>query len=429
MWSAIHFYSSESMFFDDQKIHLLEKLAAELSFAIEPLQREEEQKRVEEALRQAQKLESLGLLAGGIAHDFNNLLVAILGQTSLALELLPAESPARTHVEKAVNAARSATDLTRQLLAYCGRGQFRVVPINLNTLIQDNLHLLKVALPQNVWLRSRLTEPLPFIDGDVGQLQQVVMNLIINAAEAIGANPGVVLVTSSTFYVTPTDDRLWQYTGAALAPGPYVTLAVQDNGSGMDAATMSRAFDLFFTTKLAGRGLGLTAVLGIVRGHKGGLRVDSEVGKGTTFTLFFPISAAQTTQPTRSETVRATGITHGLVLVIDDEALVREAVTDILEAEGLMVLAAADGESGLAVYRARQRDIRLVLLDLSMPGLSGVDTFHALRQLNPAVSVILSSGYHQDEATHPFVGQGLTGFLQKPYDVEALVQAIRRHLE
>ncbi|MBI5566267.1 MAG: PAS domain S-box protein, partial [Chloroflexi bacterium] len=206
VWGVIQFYAAEPAFFDDQELRLLAELAADLAYAVESLQREEQRRQAEEALRQTQKIESIGILAGGIAHDFNNLLVAMLGQTSLALEQLPAESIARSHIEKAVGAARRAADLTRQLLAYSGRGQFQIAPLNLNTLIQENLHLFEVAVPKNVRLVSELMESLPAIDGDVGQLQQVVMNLIINATEAIGRNPGTVSITTNLYTVTPADD-------------------------------------------------------------------------------------------------------------------------------------------------------------------------------------------------------------------------------
>ncbi len=380
LWGVIHFYAAELAFFDEQETGLLEELAADLAYAIESLQIDEQRQQAEDAMRQAQKLESLGVLAGGIAHDFNNLLVAMLGQSSLALKQLPAESTAHAHIEKAVGAARRAADLTRQLLAYSGRGQFQVLPVNLNTLLQENLHLFEVAIPKNVRLVSDLAESLPFISGDVGQMQQVVMNLIINAAEAIGRNLGTVRVATNTYYITPTDVQLWKYVGSPLTPGLYATLSVRDNGSGMNAATLSKIFDPFFTTKVTGRGLGLAAVLGIVRSHKGGLRVESKPGQGTTFTLYFPVSMTQPTVQTDVEPEPGAGLPRGLVLMIDDEEPVREAVTDILESEGLTVITAPDGRAGLTRYRERQADIQLVLLDLSMPGLSGEETFHELTQ-------------------------------------------------
>ncbi len=393
-----------------------------------------ELRQAEEALRQAQKMESLGILAGGIAHDFNNLLVALLGQASLALARLPPASAARAHIEKAVKAAERAADLTRQMLAYSGRGQFEVRPLHLNTLIQENLHLFEVAVPKNVHLRSELAEPLPLVEADAGQMQQVIMNLIINAAEAIGERPGAVTVVTGVRALDTTDDPLWQPAGEPLTPGRYVTLDVHDDGHGMDAETLSKIFDPFFTTKFTGRGLGLAAVLGIVRGHKGGLRVYSEVGKGTTFRLAFPAVAQAEGRfagiKAEGETSSASLTPHpsSLVLVIDDEAPVREAVTDILELDGWPVLTAPNGAAGIALYRERQAEVGLVLLDLSMPDLSGEETFHELRKINPDVRVALSSGYNEAEATRQFAGQGLAGFIQKPYDAAKLVKEVRKYL-
>ena len=387
-----------------------------------------ERKQAEEALRQAQKMESLGVLAGGIAHDFNNLLVAMLGQASLALAQLPPESSARTHVEKVVKAAERAADLTRQMLAYSGRGQFEKRAVNLNKLIHENLHLFEVAVPKNVQLRSLPAEPLPTIEGDVGQLQQVIMNLIINAAEAIGERPGTVRVTTGVQEVSAADDQLWRYTGEPLAPGEHVVLEVSDDGSGMSVETLSKIFDPFFTTKFTGRGLGLAAVLGIVRGHRGGLSVDSEVGRGTTFRLLFPAGGEASSEPIALRAAAPAGASPGLVLVIDDEAPVREAVADILEIEGVQVVGAATGAAGIDLYRDRAAEIGLVLLDLSMPGMTGDETLRRLREISPDIRVILSSGYSEAEATRRFTGLGLVGFIQKPYDAASLVAVVREHL-
>jgi PAS domain S-box-containing protein len=385
--------------------------------------------RMEDALRQAQKMESLGILAGGIAHDFNNLLVALLSQMSLALSKLPADSPARDHIEKAVTAAERAAALTRQMLAFSGRGQFAQRPINFNDLLHDNLHLFEVALPKNVQLRSKLAEALPLIDGDTGQMQQVIKNLIINAGEAIGERPGVVTVSTYPQAIGGDDAAWWKYTGELLAPGQYVTLEVHDTGTGMDPETLSRMFDPFFTTKFTGRGLGLAAVLGIVRGHKGGLQVDSAPGTGTLFRLIFPVSATPPVEQATHEELPRIEPTGQVILVIDDEEPVRIAVTDILELAGLSVITAADGEEGIALFREHRPDIRLVLLDLSMPGLSGEETFNQLCQIDPAARIVLSSGYNELEVTRRFAGLGVTGFIQKPYDAVALTNAIQRYLK
>ncbi len=387
-----------------------------------------ERRRTEEALRRSQKMESLGILAGGIAHDFNNLLVAILGQTSLALSQLGADSLARMPIEKAVAASRRASDLTRQLLAYSGRGQFERRPIALNHLIQDNLHLFEVAVPKNVILRSDLAEPLPLIIGDAGQLQQVIMNMIINAAEAIGDRAGQVMVRTRQQLLAIKEVAAWQIGDEALSPGEYVLLSIQDDGPGMDAKTLPRIFDPFFSTKFTGRGLGLSAVLGIVRGHGGGLKVTSELKVGTTFEIVLPSGAVEAVEPVIQEVLQEVDVTQQLVLVIDDEEPVRDAVTDILELEGLRVLTAPDGRTGLELYQQHQAEIRLILLDLSMPGLNGEETLHELRQVDAHVRVLLSSGYSQAEVAERFAGQSEVRFIQKPYDAEQLLREVRRYL-
>ncbi len=391
-----------------------------------------ERKRTEEALRLAKKTESLGVLAGGVAHDFNNLLVAMLGQTALALAKLPPESTAREPIEKAVSAAQRAADLTRQLLAYSGRGHFAVQPLRLNALIEENLRLLEVAVPKHVRLATELAAELPLIRADAGQMQQVLMNLIINAAEAIGSRPGTVTVRTCVNDVTPTCRHVWHQAGEPLPEGRYVVLQVSDDGCGMDGDTLACIFDPFFTTKFTGRGLGLAAVLGIVSGHHGGLRVESAPGAGTTFRLAFPAMAQEEARPVRTTVAPPAATparpTAGLILLIDDEEPVREAVTDFLEMEGVRLLAAPDGTTGLALYREHQAEIRLVLLDLSMPGMSGEETFRQLRALDPHVPIILSSGYDESEVSERFAGKALTGFLQKPYRMDDLAAALRLHL-
>lgn len=388
-----------------------------------------QRKQAEEALRQAQKLESLGILAGGVAHDFNNLLVAILGQTSLALVRLSKEDPAYQAIEKATRAAERAAELTRQLLAYSGRGHFEIQLLNLNLLIQENLHLFEVAVPKNIYLQSQLTIPLPLIEADAGQMQQIIMNLILNGAEAIGDIAGTVMVTTDIQEVHASDKQLWQYTGEPLASGSYVSLEVHDSGYGMDEATVARIFDPFFSTKKAGRGLGLAAVLGIVRGHHGGICVYSEVGKGTTFKVLFPIVSQEVATQLHNENESMYLERSGLILIIDDEQAVRETAVDILEAEGFTTISAANGQDGLSIYVERMSDAPVILLDLSMPGLSGEETFRRLCQLNPKARVILSSGYNEFEATHRFTGKGLAGFLQKPYSAQQLIAAIKKCID
>jgi CheY-like chemotaxis protein len=259
-------------------------------------------------------------------------------------------------------------------------------------------------------------------------MQQLVMNLIINGAEAIGERPGRVLVVTGVEEVGEVDGRIPQFTAAQLTPGRYVTLEVHDNGGGMDEETKARIFDPFFSTKQTGHGLGLAAVSGIIRGHKGGIRVYSEEGQGTTFKLLFPVSQAAPVEVGGDTAVSPDELPTGLILVIDDEAPVREAVTDILEMDNIQVLTAANGAEGVAIYEERMADIDLVILDLSMPDINGEETFHRLRRLDPDVKVLLSSGYNEIEATRHFSGKGLAGFMQKPYNAARLIQEVRAYL-
>lgn len=386
-----------------------------------------ESKQTARAMHRAQKMESLGVLAGGIAHDFNNLLVAMMSQTSLAQTHLADDHPSFVHVEKAVQAAEKAAALTQQLLAYSGGGQFTVKPIDLNDLIQENIDLLKVAMPKQITLELILKNELPLMDADLAQLQQVVMNLLINSAEAIGEQPGTIHVETAVHHITAQDHAYWRYTGNKLPAGAYVSLRIQDSGSGMENKTISKIFDPFFTTKFTGRGLGLAAVLGIVRSHRGGMRVNSEAGKGTTFELIFPISEKSPVTAV-SEISDENSATSGIVLVIDDEAAVREAVSDILELEEIEVLTAENGQKGLAIYQENADSIDLVLLDLSMPGLSGQDTFSKLQKLDPNVRILLSSGYSETNATRGFDSPPLVGFVQKPYRLDVFIKLIKKHL-
>jgi two-component system cell cycle sensor histidine kinase/response regulator CckA len=382
-----------------------------------------ERLRAEEALRLGQKMESLGVLAGGVAHDFNNLLAVMLGHNSLALRKLPEDSPSRTHVEKAVEAAERAAGLTRQMLAYSGRGHFEIRSVDLNQLVRQNLNLLSAALPKQIELHAHLPDGLPLVAADPSQMQQVVMNLILNAAEAIGSGKGTVVVSTAERDVTE-GDGLRQPTGEPLPGGLYVQLKVQDDGPGMDTATLARIFEPFFTTKATGRGLGLAAVQGIVRGHRGGLQAESAPGVGTTFSIYLPSSPDLPEQ----EPAPLAPAAAGIVLVVDDEPTVLEMIASVFEDAGIPWIAASDGEAAVRLFGQRRADIRLVLLDLSMPGLSGEDTFAALRRLNADVRIVLSSGYAEAEATLRFVGRGLAGFLQKPYRPEVLVETVRRAL-
>lgn len=388
-----------------------------------------EQERLQAELERVQRLESLGVMAGGVAHDFNNFLVGVLCNATLSLEKLDqrsageADDAIRQHLRSIVNASRRASELTRQMLAYSGRASFDVRPTALNALISDLGEFLRAALPRTVQLHLELADGLPDIHADAGQIQQVVMNLLLNAAEAIGDRPGNVrLITSQTRLNEPVPAQ--PVDGHALSPGDYVSLRVQDDGCGMSAETQSRIFDPFFTTKFTGRGLGLAAILGIVRGHRGAIQVESRPGAGTTFTVLLPAVAARV-QPAPPAPDAPSRIPNGAtVLVIDDDADIREVVESVLESRGARVLSAPDGRTGVEIFRRNAKDIDVVLLDMTMPGMRGDEVFHSLRHIREDACVILSSGYAEQEAVSRFVGAHPAGFVQKPYTIDRLVESI-----
>ena len=385
----------------------------------------EERRLLEQRMQESQKLESLGVLAGGIAHDFNNLLMVILGNVSLVRLELGAAHPSLNHVEQMEEASRRATDLCRQLLAYAGKGRFVLQRTNLNRLIDDTTHLLQVSISKKAALRFHLDSDLPAIVADATQLRQVLMNLVMNASDAIGDRNGTISVSTGKLHA----DR--GYLDATfLAPdiptGEYVFLEVSDTGAGMSAETQARIFEPFFTTKFTGRGLGLAAVLGIVRGHRGALKVYSELGRGSSFKFLLPAAgdgAAAEAQPIAPNEPQLTS--SGTILVVDDEAAVRDVASQLLQSLGFATLLAADGNQALVVYREHRSEIVCVLMDLTMPSLDGEETFRELRRIDPGVRVLLMSGYNEQDAIARFVGKGVAGFIQKPFTLQELTQRLR----
>jgi PAS domain S-box-containing protein len=387
-----------------------------------------ERKKFEERMRQAAKLESLGVLAGGIAHDFNNLLVGIMGNASLALETTPPESTDRTLLEGVIKASERAADLTRQLLAYAGKGRASITSFDLSELVREIASLVSASIPKDVQLDLDLADGLPAVEGDTSQIHQVIMNLVINGAEAIGQTCGTVRVST----------RLESVDAASIAslavrdgisPGTFAALEVHDTGCGMDESTLARIFDPFFTTKFQGRGLGLAAVQGIIRVHRGALKVDSRLGSGTTFKVLLPASAGAAplgaAQPRRSESLTGSGT----ILIIDDEPLVRDTAAAALKRYGYAVLTAADGREGAEVFRTRTAGISAVLLDLVMPVMGGEQALTRILEIDPGACVVLSSGYNESEAMRRFAGRGLAGFIQKPYSAAALAAKMRSVLQ
>ncbi len=390
-----------------------------------------EQKKNAEQMRQTQKLESLGVLAGGIAHDFNNLLTGILGNASLALDDLASDAPAREPVEAVISASERAAQLARQMLAYSGKGHFVLERIDLSARVRDTLPLIKSSIPSSVELRLDLGEGLPPVEADGAQLQQLIMNIIINGAEAIPEGlPGSVAITTRAERVTEEHRTApTPLGGDDLRPGAYVLFEVTDTGTGMDDETGTRIFDPFFTTKFTGRGLGLAAVLGIVRGHRGSIEVASTLGKGTTFRVLLPAVAAGPAEPPPAPGAQSVDL-HGagLILVVDDEQTVRAVARQALERYGYKVLLAEDGARGLDIFQREADRIRCVVLDLTMPVMGGEETLARMKVVRAAIPVILSSGFNEAQAVHRFAGKGLAGFLQKPYKSSILLETVKRVL-
>ncbi|PAW66983.1 MAG: hypothetical protein B9S34_06575 [Opitutia bacterium Tous-C1TDCM] len=390
-------------------------------------QAEQHRREMERKIQETQKLESLGVLAGGIAHDFNNLLTGILGNASLARLELPASSPVIASLSQIETASRRAADLCRQMLAYSGRGRFIVQPLDLNQVVTETTHLLNLSIGKSSVLRFNLAPALPPVTADATQIRQIIMNLVINASEAIGSRSGVIAIGTGVTRIDHDYIATLRH-HAGVAPGDFVFIEVSDTGCGMDAPTLDRIFDPFFTTKFTGRGLGLAAVLGIVRGHSGALKVYSEPGRGTTFRLLLPISppereAAAARFP--AEPVPRELRSAGHVLVVDDEETVRTVAARMVEQMGFTAVLASDGREAVEKFRAAPSRYRLVVLDLTMPHLDGEETFRQLRQLAPGIRVILMSGFAEQEAVSRFTGKGLAGFVQKPFEVGALAAAIR----
>jgi two-component system, cell cycle sensor histidine kinase and response regulator CckA len=385
-----------------------------------------ERKAFEASIQQSQRLESLGVLAGGVAHDFNNILQAVIGNAELVAFDLPADSPARRSVEEIRKASKRGADLCRQMLAYAGRGAFQLVPLDLSEVILEIHRMLQLGVTKDTEIQLTLTHGLPPIAADVAQISQVVMSLVINASEAIGEGKGSIsLATSALDCDRRSLDTEWN--GETLREGRYVLLVVSDTGIGMDEATRSRIFEPFFTTKFMGRGLGLSAVLGIVRGHRGGIAIQSEPGRGTRVRIIFPASAAAGWKAQPGAACREWQ-GKGTVLVVDDEQGVRDVGRGMLERLGFCVLTAADGKEALEVYAGHRDSITCVLLDLTMPKMDGAETFQQMRALDPGAVIVLTSGYSERQAIQQFPGSSLSGFIQKPYQLDVLEQKLRQVL-
>jgi signal transduction histidine kinase/CheY-like chemotaxis protein len=379
-----------------------------------------ESKALEAQIQQHQRLESLGVLAGGIAHDFNNLLTGVLGNASLLQGRFLAGSREARAAADLISASHVMAKLTSQMLAYSGRGQSYRRPLDLSNEVRQITHLLQASIPKNVRLNLDLAKGLPFVEGDSSQVQQVVMNLVLNAAEAAGAGQGSVDVQTLARRVEESELA----SGVTRPPAPagdYVSLEVSDDGPGMDEKTKARIFDPFFTTKFAGRGLGLSAVLGIVRAHHGSLIVQTSPGSGSTFRVFFPPSTAD--HPDTAPEMAASHRGSGTILVVDDDEIVLSLAQTVLDQAGFDVLSASNGSEALEIYAERCGRIDAVLLDMTMPVMDGEETIKRLTARWPGATVIATSGFDLREAGHSFAVRP-AGYLQKPYTATQLISAV-----
>ncbi|MGD9546379.1 MAG: PAS domain S-box protein [Candidatus Krumholzibacteriia bacterium] len=369
---------------------------------------------------QTQKLESLGVLAGGIAHDFNNILTIIQGHADLASILIPGDSPGRSSLRQITSAVRQAGDLCSQMLAYSGKGNYLIEPIDLNALLGNIQQLLRTSISKKTQLELDLHGPVGRFSGDATQIRQVILNLVLNASEAMEETGGRIEVGAGTREFSRSE-LVEDFHAENLEPGSFTFLRVADEGPGMDAQTRERVFEPFFTTRFTGRGLGLSAVLGIVRSHRGALRLESEPGRGAAFTLIFPVLMEDVTgSEDLALPVSGPGTPPMTLLLVEDEPMVLDLAAGMLERLGISTIPAADGRRAIEAYREHRDRIDGVLLDLTMPVMDGEETFRELRRLDPRLPIVICSGYAEKEVERRFFGKSLTGFLSKPYSLASL---------
>ncbi len=401
---------------------------------------------LERQVQHGQKLESLGLLASGIAHDFNNLLMGIMGNTELARDKIGPDSEVESELGKIHRSSECAAELMSQLLTYSGKEPSRIEPVNLSRMVREMAGLLEISLTRDTTIEYRLAEDLPAVRAKSTQLRQVIMNLFTNAAESFDGRPGAIVLTTGRQRCDrrTLDDLLL---GDGAEPGAYVWLEVADEGCGMTTETVERLFEPFYTTKLSGRGLGMSAVRSIVSGHGGALSVDTAPGRGTRFRLYLPASnqAAETTTDATAKKWRGTGT----VLVADDDEMVRHVTGCLIERIGLRPCFAADGLEALQVLERRSAEVDLVLLDLDLPRLNGLETLREIRRLWPDVKVLLTSGHGRHRSARRANGPAVlldrpadgprhtsdgaveqvpdnVEFIQKPYQMEDLRRVLQR---
>ncbi|MBW2696559.1 MAG: PAS domain S-box protein [Deltaproteobacteria bacterium] len=388
---------------------------------------EQDRRQLEAHLNDVQRLESLGVLAGGIAHDFNNLLSVILGNTSLLILDAGEESDAGQRLTRIRSAGQHAARLTEQMLTYSGKTPFSLKPIDLSRVVEETRDLLEATISKRSHLEIELADYPIAMEGDETQLRQVIMNLVSNAAEALGEGGGTVRIRTGATDVGAEELAL-SFGSSNTLPGAYVYVEVEDDGPGIPAARRERIFDPFFTTRRSGRGLGLATVIGIIRGHQGAIQLESEAGHGATFRVLFPRSSGAGEGTAKSRAPQPHADVRATVLIIDDEEDVLELATEFLRRAGFDVLAARGGQAGVATVERQGDAIDLVVLDLVMPDLGGEETFRRIRELQAGLPVLLTSGYDEERTVDRFSSEELLGFLGKPYEPEELIEKVKATL-
>ncbi len=404
------------------------ELFATLEMAMYKSKAEHNRRIMEKRMFKLQKKESLSILASGIGHDFNNILTAILGNASITKKILSPDSPALPTVDEIIVATKRAAELTKQMLAYSGKGKFILQDFDLSDLVRKMAQLIKSSISKKAVLSLQLDPDLPAINGDMTQVQQIVMNLLINASESLENEAGSISVICEVRECT-SDNLLNAYFGQKAPAGDCVYLEVSDNGCGIDNEVLSKIFDPFFSTKFAGRGLGLAATMGIIESHDAAINVTSDGKTGTTFSIYFPISGPHLVSEKEKVPKKKRTSGTGTIMIVDDEPAILSLTKMILEGAGYTVLTAPDGLEAVNIYRTNLQKIDLVVLDLTMPRMDGREAFSAMMQLNPDVKVILSSGYGEEEAKQGFTGKDLKGFLPKPYLPTILLEKVAEVLE
>ena len=425
-WGALVMLDKESRPMDILDVELLTLASLILAERLHVEEQQESRKDLEEHLQRAQKMEAVGMLAGGIAHDFNNILSGILGFTSYLMSKTQPETDLHRDLGLIEQSALRAADLTRQLLAFARRRHFAKAPIAMDQVIEEVLGILSHSLPKNLLIEKDVPAGLPSVMGDHGQLNQVIMNICINAADSMAPQSGALRIKAEPHALTRREMAMLNETEKT----DYLRISISDTGPGMSAEVRKHIFDPFFTTKSSkgGSGLGLSIAYGIVSNHKGDIMVESTEGRGTTFRIYLPVCEGAETRKTETHPGKRLEGTE-TILVVDDESIVRQMVVDVLKSRGFQVIPASSGREAVELYEQLKGRVHLVLLDLLMPEMDGEATYHALQKTDPQVCVLLTSGFAQEEVSDRLVKEGAKGMIHKPYKNDDLVGRIRGILD